>query len=116
MLGAVERRFGNSLPTSPVEWLTDNGSAYRSYQTRRFARMVGLEPKHTAARSLESNGEQVTPAFGLTRRLATHQTAHMPLRSTLFRLSGDFGEVVKCKGNVQHCKRAKSDAMNVHIM
>nr|QOQ31528.1 hypothetical protein EDBMFHNC_05153 [Klebsiella pneumoniae]QOQ33048.1 hypothetical protein BOPHEOLJ_05104 [Klebsiella pneumoniae] len=27
MLGAVERRFGNSLPTSPVEWLTDNGSA-----------------------------------------------------------------------------------------
>ena len=23
-----------------------------------------------------------------------------PLRSTLFRLSGDFGEVVKCKGNV----------------
>ncbi|WP_117057228.1 IS3 family transposase, partial [Klebsiella pneumoniae] len=48
MLGAVERRFGNSLPTSPVEWLTDNGSAYRSYQTRQFARMVGLEPKHTA--------------------------------------------------------------------
>ena len=46
----------NSLPTSPVEWLTDNGSAYRSYQTRQFARMVGLEPKHTAVRSPESNG------------------------------------------------------------
>ncbi|HBW1217899.1 TPA: IS3 family transposase [Klebsiella pneumoniae] len=56
MLGAVERRFGNSLPTSPVEWLTDNGSAYRSYQTRQFARMVGLEPEHTAVRSPESNG------------------------------------------------------------
>ena len=56
MLGAVERRFGNSLPTSPVEWLTDNGSAYLSYQTRQFARMVGLEPKHTAVRSPESNG------------------------------------------------------------
>ncbi|TBP31529.1 IS3 family transposase, partial [Klebsiella quasipneumoniae subsp. similipneumoniae] len=56
MLGAVERRFGNSLPTSPVEWLTDNGSAYRSNQTRQFARMVGLEPKHTAVRSPESNG------------------------------------------------------------
>ena len=56
MLGAVERRFGNSLPTSPVEWLTDNGSAYRSHQTRQFARMVGLEPKHTAVRSPESNG------------------------------------------------------------
>ncbi|ENB6578925.1 IS3 family transposase [Escherichia coli] len=56
MLGAVERRFGSSLPASPVEWLTDNGSAYRSHQTRQFARMVGLEPKHTAVRSPESNG------------------------------------------------------------
>ncbi|HIB1597004.1 TPA: IS3 family transposase [Salmonella enterica subsp. enterica serovar Muenchen] len=56
MLGAVERRFGKSLPASPVEWLTDNGSAYRSHQTRQFARMVGLEPKHTAVRSPESNG------------------------------------------------------------
>ncbi|PLO36916.1 IS3 family transposase, partial [Klebsiella pneumoniae] len=36
MLVAVERRFGNSLPASPVEWLTDNGSAYRSHQTRQF--------------------------------------------------------------------------------
>lgn len=24
--GAVERRVGNELPASPVEWLTDNGS------------------------------------------------------------------------------------------
>lgn len=56
MLGAVERRFGNNLPTSSVEWLTDNGSAYRSHQTHQFARMVGLEPKHTAVRSPESNG------------------------------------------------------------
>ncbi|HED0311929.1 TPA: IS3 family transposase [Salmonella enterica subsp. enterica serovar Newport] len=56
MLGAVERRFGSNLPASPVEWLTDNGSAYRSHQTRQFARMVGLEPKHTAVRSPESNG------------------------------------------------------------
>ncbi len=52
----VEHRFGNSLPTSPVEWLIDNGSASRSYQTRQFARRVGLEPKHTAVRSPESNG------------------------------------------------------------
>ncbi|EPF26074.1 hypothetical protein F869_28467 [Klebsiella pneumoniae subsp. pneumoniae CIP 52.145 = B5055] len=40
MLGAVERRFGNSLQASPVEWLTDNGSAYRTHQMHRFARMV----------------------------------------------------------------------------
>ncbi|OKV93239.1 transposase, partial [Escherichia coli] len=45
MLGAVERRFGNELPASPVEWLTDNGSCYRANETRQFARMLGLEPK-----------------------------------------------------------------------
>ena len=56
MLGAVERRFGSNLPSSPVEWLTDNGPAYRSHQTRQFARMAGLEPKGTAVRSPESNG------------------------------------------------------------
>ncbi|HDK9980135.1 TPA: IS3 family transposase [Escherichia coli] len=56
MLGAVERRFGNELPASPVEWLTDNGSCYRANETPQFARMLGLEPKNTAVRSPESNG------------------------------------------------------------
>ncbi|MDW6821947.1 IS3-like element IS2 family transposase [Escherichia coli] len=56
MLGAVERRFGNDLPSSPLEWLTDNGSCYRANETRQFARMLGLEPKNTAVRSPESNG------------------------------------------------------------
>ncbi|WP_198583409.1 IS3 family transposase [Escherichia coli] len=56
MLGAVERRFGNELPASPVEWLMDNGSCYRANETRQFARMLGLEPKNTAVRSPESNG------------------------------------------------------------
>ncbi|HCN5793466.1 IS3 family transposase [Escherichia coli] len=56
MLGAVERRFGNELPASPVEWLTDNGSCYRANETRQFAQMLGLEPKNTAVRSPESNG------------------------------------------------------------
>ncbi|HAI2319932.1 TPA: IS3 family transposase [Escherichia coli] len=56
MLGEVERRFGNELPASPVEWLTDNGSCYRANETRQFARMLGLEPKNTAVRSPESNG------------------------------------------------------------
>lgn len=55
MLGAMERRFGSSLPTSPVEWLTDNGSAYQANQTRMFARMTGLERKNTAVRSPENS-------------------------------------------------------------
>ncbi|HAU8166193.1 TPA: IS3 family transposase [Escherichia coli] len=56
MPGAVERRFGNELPASPVEWLTDNGSCYRANETRQFARILGLEPKNTAVQSPESNG------------------------------------------------------------
>ncbi|WP_121500658.1 IS3 family transposase [Entomohabitans teleogrylli] len=56
MLGAVEKRFGQRLPSEPLEWLTDNGSAYRAHETRAFARMLGLEPCTTAVRSPESNG------------------------------------------------------------
>lgn len=56
MLRSVERRFGDSLPASPVEWLTDNGSAYRAHETRVFARELGLEPRTTAVRSPQSNG------------------------------------------------------------
>jgi len=56
MLGAVEKRFGQHLPSEPLEWLTDNGSAYRAHETRAFARMLGLEPCTTRVRSPESNG------------------------------------------------------------
>ncbi|MBE7330865.1 integrase core domain-containing protein, partial [Salmonella enterica] len=56
MLGAVEKRFGRQLPTESLEWLTDNGSAYRAHETRAFALLLGLEPCTTAVRSPESNG------------------------------------------------------------
>lgn len=56
MLGAMEKRFGRQQPTEPLEWLTDNGSAYRAHETRAFARLLGLEPCATAVRSPESNG------------------------------------------------------------
>ncbi len=56
MLGAVGKRFGRQLPAESLEWLTDNGSAYRAHETRTFARMLGLEPCTTAVRSPESNG------------------------------------------------------------
>lgn len=64
--GAVENRFGNGLPTSPVEWLTDNGSCYRANETRQFARMLGLEPKNTAVWNPESNG--IAESFVKTRK------------------------------------------------
>jgi putative transposase len=54
MLRSVEKRFG--LPTTPVQWLTDNGSAYTAHETRRFARELNLEPCTTAVSSPQSNG------------------------------------------------------------
>lgn len=55
MLGAMERRFGQPLPPTTIEWLTVNGSAYRAHEARRFARLLMLEPRRTALRSPESN-------------------------------------------------------------
>lgn len=51
MMGAVEDRFGNGLPAKSIEWLTDNGSAYRAHETRWFAKQVVLSPRHRAVRS-----------------------------------------------------------------
>ena len=45
MQGCVERRFGDSLPASPVEWLTDNGSAYRAHETRALHEKSGWSPE-----------------------------------------------------------------------
>ena len=53
---AVERRFGNELPNKPIQWLSDNGSAYTAALTRSFAREVGLEPVNTPVSSPQSNG------------------------------------------------------------
>lgn len=56
MLGAVEKRFGTSRPAHPVQWLTDNGSAYTAHETRKFAKELNLEPCTTAVSSPQSNG------------------------------------------------------------
>ncbi|MCO5784247.1 IS3 family transposase [Citrobacter meridianamericanus] len=56
MLRSVEKRFGDGLPNTPVQWLTDNGSAYTAHETRKFARELRLEPCTTAVSSPQSNG------------------------------------------------------------
>jgi putative transposase len=56
MLAAVEQRFGTTQAAQPVEWLSDNGSAYIDHRTRSFARELGLEPLNTPVRSPQSNG------------------------------------------------------------
>ena len=56
MLMAVERRFGAPHTPQPVQWLSDNGSAYRANDTIDFAIGLGLMPCFTPVRSPQSNG------------------------------------------------------------
>jgi putative transposase len=59
MLRSVEKRFGDRLPDTAVQWLTDNGSAYTAHETRRFARELNLEPCTTAVSSPQRHGRTV---------------------------------------------------------
>lgn len=56
MLESVEKRFGDQLPAAPVQWLSDNGSAYTAEQTRLLARQIGLQLVTTPVRTPQSNG------------------------------------------------------------
>lgn len=56
MLEAVETRFAALRAPSPLEWLTDNGSAYTARETRDFAMTLNLVPCFTPVQSPESNG------------------------------------------------------------
>ena len=61
MVACVERRFGSTRTRHPVEWLSDNGSAYIAKQTAQTATALGLLLAFTPVRSPESNG--VSEAF-----------------------------------------------------
>lgn len=56
MLEAVEKRFGTTVTPHPIQWLSDNGSPYRAYETIEFAVRLGLVPCFTPVRSPQSNG------------------------------------------------------------
>ena len=56
MLEAVESRFGALQAPAPLEWLTDNGSAYTAKATRDFAATLNLIACFTPVQSPESNG------------------------------------------------------------
>ncbi|MBK5552921.1 IS3 family transposase [Pseudomonas sp. TH03] len=74
MLESVEKRFGDQLPPTPVQWLSDNGSAYTAEQTRLFARQIGLQPVNTPVRSPQSNGM----AESFVKTIKRDYVAHMP--------------------------------------
>ena len=56
MLEAVEKRFGRCVTPQPIQWLSDNGSCYRAYETIEFAVRLGLVPCFKPVRSPQSNG------------------------------------------------------------
>jgi putative transposase len=56
MLESVEKRFGTALTPHTIQWLSDNGSAYRAHETIEFAITLGLMPCFTPVRSPQSNG------------------------------------------------------------
>lgn len=56
MLEAVEERFAALRAPHPLEWLTDNGSAYTARETRDFAAALNLVPCFTPVQSPQSNG------------------------------------------------------------
>ena len=72
MLEAVERRFGQELPATPIQWLSDNGSAYTAEQTRAFAREIGLQPLTTPVCSPQSNGMAESFVKTMKRDYITH--------------------------------------------
>lgn len=57
LIEAVEARFGSveACPAS-LQFLADNGGAYRAHETHAIARQLGLTPIHTPVCSPQSNG------------------------------------------------------------
>ena len=57
LIEAVEARFGNvESCSSELQFLSDNGGAYRAHETHAIARQLGLTPIHTPVCSPQSNG------------------------------------------------------------
>ena len=84
MVACVERRFGISKAAHPVEWLSDNGSAYIAKDTLDTATALGLKLCFTPVRSPESNG--IAEAFVKTFKRDYARLSILPDAETLIAL------------------------------
>ena len=84
MVACVERRFGGNRTTHAVEWLSDNGSAYRAKGTLDMATALGLRLAFTPPRSPESNG--IAEAFVKTLKRDYAKVTLLPDAATILRL------------------------------
>ena len=84
MVACVERRFGATRTSHPVEWLSDNGSAYIAKETAHTATALGLRLAFTPVRSPESNG--ISEAFVKTLKRDYARLTLLPDAETVIRL------------------------------
>jgi transposase InsO family protein len=84
MVACVERRFGSLKTPHPVEWLSDNGSAYIAKGTRHTATALGLRLCFTPVRSPQSNG--IAEAFVKTFRRDYLRLSILPDAATVLGL------------------------------
>ena len=84
MVACVERRFGISKAAHPVEWLSDNGSAYIAKDTLDTATALGLKLCFTPVRSPESNG--IAEAFVKTFKRDYARLSILPDAETVIAL------------------------------
>ena len=90
LLEAVERRFGTHCAPEQVEVLSDNGSAYKSKETRIIAQQLGLKSCFTPVKSPQSNG--MTEAFVKTFKRDYVRVNPLPDAETVLPLIGHWIE------------------------
>ena len=84
MIACCERRFGATKTPHPVEWLSDNGSAYIAKETAQTAAALGLRLLFTPVRSPQSNG--IAEAFVKTLKRDYARVAILADAETVMRL------------------------------
>jgi len=84
MIACVERRFAISKVPHPIEWLSDNGSAYIAKDTLDTATALGLQLCFTPVRSPESNG--IAEAFVKTFKRDYARLSILPDAETVLAL------------------------------
>jgi putative transposase len=73
LIEAVEKRFGDvDASPSALEFLSDNGGAYRAHETHAIAKQLGLTPIHTPVCSPQSNGMAESFVNTLKRDYVSH--------------------------------------------
>ena len=90
MVAAVERRFGTAKTPHPVEWLSDNGSAYIAADTADAATALGLHQLFTPVRSPQSNG--MSEAFVKTLKRDYARVTILPDADTILALLSEWIE------------------------